>query len=579
MTVAAATLLIAKAHWRMFLHRTRHSLRENRLLTFTVSSFLGVYSIAAYVLVSRGLDFVQALPLLGPLLTERLMYLLFFFFLIMLVLSNATITGMSLFRKRDTEWQIALPLHPRSLVLWKTLEGMLLASWGLLVLSAPILVALGRLFDAGPSFYLSGAAGLICLVTLAANASTWFLLALVRWARPWWWKPVAAALAALVAVALYRFWGNDPNQATAGDMVANLNEVLKHTELCMHPLLPSVWVTEGLTSAGRGLTERALFYNLLLLAYALASFLLTALLATHWFPAAWQRVMTNSAKEGKGGPDALWFHHPERPAKGTAFWHRLFGLDRPSASLMLKDIRTFLREPVQWGQCAMVFGLLFFYASNLRRLGYDLENPFWIHLISYLNLVVCALALSTLTTRFIFPQFSMEGRRMWILGLSPVPLHRLLELKLRLSAGIIALLTTALVIISSTSLSLPPQRTLFFSAAIILLSYGLTALALSIGALIPNFREPNPARIVSGFGGTLCLISSFLYILLSIVVLVLPTWWRFRTGTMPPINIAPNPLPDLLALLGVFGLTLLFGVLPFTIAKNQTKKLEYLRLL
>ena len=30
-------------------------------------------------------------------------------------------------------------------------------------------------------------------ITLAANASTWFLLALVRWARPWWWKPAAAA--------------------------------------------------------------------------------------------------------------------------------------------------------------------------------------------------------------------------------------------------------------------------------------------------------------------------------------------------------------------------------------------------
>ena len=227
----------------------------------------------------------------------------------------------------------------------------------------------------------------------------------------------------------------------------------------------------------------------------------------------------------------------------------------------------------------MVFGLLFFYAANLRRLGYDLQNPFWIHLISYLNLVVCALALSTLTTRFIFPQFSMEGQRMWILGLSPVPLHRLLDLKLRLSASVIALITTALVVISSSSLGLPPQRTLFFSASIILLSYGLTVLALAIGALIPNFREPNPARIVSGFGGTLCLISSFLYILLSIVVLILPTWWRLRTGNMPPVNIDPKPGPDLLALAGVLGLTLLFGALPLSLAKKQTKKLEYLRVL
>jgi ABC-2 type transport system permease protein len=579
MTVAAATLLIAKAHWRMFRNRARHSLSENRLLTFTVSSFLGVYSVAAYILVSKGLDFVQALPLLGPLLTERLIYLLFFFFLIMLILSNATITGMSLFRRRDTEWQVSLPLPPRSLVLWKTIEGMFLASWGLLVLSAPILLALGQLFKAGPSFYLTGAAGLVCLVTLAANASTWFLLAIVRWARPWWWKPAAAALGTLVIIALYRFWSTNPEQATAGDMVANLNEVLKHTELCMHPMLPSVWVTEGLTAAGRGLTSRALFYNLVLLAYALVSFLITAAVGSAWFPGAWQRIMTHSESETSRDRQRLWYRHRTRTAPLSAFWKRLFALDRPAASLMLKDIRTFIREPVQWGQCAMVFGLLFFYASNLRRLGYDLQNPFWINLISYLNLVVCALALSTLTTRFIFPQFSQEGQRMWILGLSPVPLHRLLSLKLRLSASIIALLTTALVVISSTSLNLPIQRTLFFSAAIILLSYGLTALALAIGALIPNFREPNPARIVSGFGGTLCLISSFIYILLSITVLVLPTWWRLRTGTMPPSNIAPTPLPDLLALGGVFCLTLIFGAIPFAVAKKQTKKLEYLRVL
>ena len=579
MTIAAATLLIAKAHWRMFKHRAHHSLTDNRLLTLTVSSFLAVYGVAAYVLVRKGLDFVQSLPLLGPLLTERLIYLLFFFFLIMLVLSNATITGMSLFRRRDTEWQIALPVTPRSLVLWKTLEGMVLASWGLLVLSAPILLALGRLFHAGPGFYLSGVAGLICLVTLAANVSTWFLLALVRWARPWWWKPLSALIAALLGLALYRFWQSSPDATTPSDMVANLNEVLKHTEMCMHPLLPSVWVTEALTAAGRNLSERALFYNLVLFAYALASFLITAWVASAWFPHAWQRVMTHSADQADDAGQ-LWYQSPEKAAASSgSLWERFFGLDRPGASLMVKDVRTFLREPVQWGQCAMVFGLLFFYASNLRRLGYDLQNPFWIHLISYLNLVVCSLALSTLTTRFIFPQFSVEGQRMWILGLSPVPLHRLLSLKLRLSASVIAILTSALVVISSTSLSLPFQRTLFFCAAIILLSYGLTALALSIGALIPNFREPNPARIVSGFGGTLCLIASFLYILLSIVVLVLPTWWRLRTQTMPPINVAPSPWPDLLALAGVFGLTLLFGVLPFSIAKKQAKKLEYLRLL
>ena len=181
MTTAKATLLLAKAQGWVLLHRARIGLKENRLLTLTIATFLLVYAVAAYFLVGRGIEFIHRLPLLGPLLTERLVYLLFFFFFVMLIISNATITGMGLFRRKDTGWQVALPIPFRSLVLWKTLEGMILASWGLVVLSAPILAALGRMFDAGFTFYLINMPALLCLVTIAANVSTWLLLAIVRW--------------------------------------------------------------------------------------------------------------------------------------------------------------------------------------------------------------------------------------------------------------------------------------------------------------------------------------------------------------------------------------------------------------
>jgi ABC-2 type transport system permease protein len=37
--------------------------------------------------------------------------------------------------------------------------------------------------------------------------------------------------------------------------------------------------------------------------------------------------------------------------------------------------------------------------------------------------------------------------------------------------------------------------------------------------LYPNLKEANPGKIVSGFGGTLCLVLSFLYIVASVVML------------------------------------------------------------
>lgn len=570
-------MLLARTHGRAFRHQVEELLTQNRLMVATISGFLLLYSVAAYILVSRGLGFIHKTPLFGPLLTERLVYLLFFFFFVMLVISNATITGMGLFRRKDMEWQVALPLPQRSLVMWKTLEGMMLASWGLIVLSAPILLALGQLFHSGPMFYLLGLPALLCLVTISANVSTWALLLLVRYARPWWWRVVIALAVGLLAVAFQRYWIDAPESGKGADIVASLHDVLRHTEVCMHPMLPSSWVAEALFASSRRLDGQAIFFLLTLLANALFALVITARLAAVMFYPAWHRVMTAAPEAQARAGELAWFRQ-KSPKAGGDVWRRMLRLDRASHALLTKDVRTFLREPTQWGQCLLIFGMLLMYSSNLRHLGYDLQNPFWTLVISHLNLLVCCLALSTLTTRFVFPQFSMEGQRLWILGLSPLPLERVMSLKLRLIAGVLALLTTLLVVMSSVSLQLPLRRAVFFCGAVILQSYGLTAMALSLGALLPNFREPNPARVISGFGGTLCLIGSFLYILGSAAALALPdaVAWRADLHKMP---LTPGEVMqgECAALGFVTFLTIVFGGIPWWLAKKKTKNLDYLR--
>lgn len=570
MTVASTTALLARVHGRMLLNKAAHGLSENRLLVTTVGSFLVFYGIAAYMLVARGLDYVLKVPLLGPLLAERLVYLLFFFFFVMLVLSNATITGMGLFRRKDMEWQVALPLAPRSMVIWKTLEGMLLASWGLVVLSAPILLALGRIYEAGPFFFLVTAPALVSLVAIAANLSTWILLFLARYARRSWWKPVGVVALLMLGGAIRQFLTFDFDAVRTGDVTTGVTEILKHTEICMHPLLPSSWVAEVIYATGRGIGGRALFFQMVLLSYALVSLVVTARLAGTMFFPAWNRLMHAVPGRGRAAETMS-----ARPNVLLEVFRRALGLDRPSFAILGKEVRLFVREPVQWGQCAVIFGLLIIYSANLRRMGYDLQNPFWTTVISHLNLLVCCLALSTLTTRFIYPQFSLEGQRMWILGLSPVPLQRVLALKLRLSAGTLALVMTLLVCLSGLSLGMPVQRMLFFSLAMMMMSYGLTALSLSLGALLPNFREANPARIVSGFGGTVCLIGSFIYILLGMVVLLIPSWRYLKpmATQLPP----PDWRLEAISLGILLVLTVMAGGVPYYFAKIRTKNLDYLR--
>ena len=64
------------------------------------------------------------------------------------------------------------------------------------------------------------------------------------------------------------------------------------------------------------------------------------------------------------------------------------------------------------------------------------------------------------------------------------------------------------------------DRILFFGAVITTMTFALNGLAVGLGVLYPNLKEANPNKIVSGFGGTLCLVLSSLYILASIALLV-----------------------------------------------------------
>lgn len=562
-STAQATFSQARAKTTALCHKFSDGLTEGRLMTVTITAFMVLYMAAAYLLVNRGLKFVHDLPLLGPMLTERMLFLLFFFFFLMLVISNAAISGISIFRREETGWQLSLPMPHSSIVLWKTIESLLLSSWGLILLSAPILAAFGQVFEAGPGFYLMGLPAIIALIAIASNVSTWLLLFIVRCYRPWWLKAAGVAGLVLFGTIIWRVTNDTGPKLISSDVATNVNQLLRHTRICTHPLLPSSWVAEVVISSGRRFYERAWFYNLTLLSHALVVWLLTKWLAGKFFYSTWNQSLAR-VEQRRVARDSADFG-----GRGTRSW-RLPGLRRHTRALISKDARTFLREPMQWGQCALIFGLLLLYTANLRHIGTG-QRDVWNTITSYLNLTVCCLAMSTLTTRFVFPQFSLEGQRLWILGLAPFPLTHVLRQKLCLNLAASMPVTTLLVFISSISLKLPVHRSAFFIAAIIMQTVGLNTLALALGALLPNLKETNSAKIVSGFGGTLCLVLSFFYIASSISILIIPAVQQHLSGDTMPMEKLVNM--ELTCLGGVFILTVLAGGLSYFFAYQRTKKL------
>ena len=58
----------------------------------------------------------------------------------------------------------------------------------------------------------------------------------------------------------------------------------------------------------------------------------------------------------------------------------------------------------------------------------------------------------------------------------------------------------------------PSSKKVFFCGGISVMALALNGLAMGMGVMYPDLKEDNPSKIVSGFGGTFCLVVSFVYI-------------------------------------------------------------------
>jgi ABC-2 type transport system permease protein len=346
---------------------------------------------------------------------------------------------------------------------------------------------------------------------------------------------IVAVLVTVIAVPLAAHWFRPEtltDNSTDTRVLATLDKLLMRTHFSEWAWLPSYWLSTSVFQWAEGAVKAAGFFLLVLfsnvLFFGYLSFTQTGKLFYEAFSTAqgresifarwsWFRDWRDHRRSFDYQTGAIehffWFFHRRRP---------------DVCALLVKDARMFWRDTTQWGQTLVLFGLLGVYVINLRHFSQDLTNPFWVHLVSYLNLGACALNLATLTTRFVFPQFSLEGKRLWIVGMAPLGLVEVLRAKFWLASRGALVVTLGLIWLSCHMLNMPLERTMYLGLIIATMTFTLTALAMGLGALYPNFREDNPTKIVSGFGGTLCLVLSFLYIVGSVALLAMGSPWGWR---------------------------------------------------
>ena len=559
--------LMLWVQWRMLLARVRGIRRQSPLLLAVLGGFILGYLGLGYWLLHAGLSFVYRFPLVGALISQRVIFVIFACFFVMLVFSNLVIGYSTVFKNRETAWLLTLPIPHRHVYRWKVFEGLIVSTWALLFLSAPLMLAYGRVHGVPALFYLEIALAYAPFVVIPALIGSCCILALVNViVRPWVQRTlliVAGCAVAWLAIAIKPV---DDTQAVNSQEVLAFNKLLRNTRASQHPLMPSSWLAETVLACGDGLDRKAAFYFCVLLSNALMGMVAAFGVADRYFYRSWSGALSSRAER----------FHREADEKRARTVRRSFleaaidllpGLSPAMRTMVLKDARLFWRDPAQWSQFMIFFGLLCIYVLNLRNVAFSAPGVFWETLISYLNLTASGLTLSTLTTRFVFPQFSLEGRRLWIVGMAPIGLDRIVMQKFWSSLVVTGTLTMVMMIVSSAVLHLSHQKTLLFCVAILILSAALSGLAAGLGALFPNMKEDNPSKIVSGFGGTLCLVVSFVYIACFIGLVAIPG--------MREVTHTHVPIPGAVAYGAALALSAAVLFIPLILALRRLKKLEF----
>ncbi len=329
-------------------------------------------------------------------------------------------------------------------------------------------------------------------------------------------------------------------------------------------------MSSGLVASVRGDWSTGLFYLGVISAHAGLAYLLAAVVARDLYRLGYGRVQGGRSSRRRFG----WY------GLDAAFHRVFFFLPQPIRLLILKDLRTFRRDPAQWSQFLIFFGLLAFYFINIRRLSYDVQKPYWRNLISFLNLSVTALILSTFTSRFIFPLLSLEGRNFWVLGLLPLKRESILWGKFAFSSGISLVATEVLVILSDLMLRMGPAMILLHMGMVAILCFGLSGISVGLGARLPNLKEDDPSKIAAGFGGTLNLLVSLVFICAIVTALAVPCHLYFAGQDNP--DFAGVPLSEgqfrfwlTLAILVSLVVGVVGTILPLRIGIKAFQRMEF----
>ncbi len=479
----------------------------------TLGFWIAMFGVSIYLLYR-----IYEVEVFGPVLAEKLLAMLTLSLLVMLAFSSLISGIASFFLAEDLDLLLHLPIRWPRLHYARLVESTLASSWMVLIFGLPILLAYGVVLGGGPLYY-----GLVLVVLLALTimpsslgaVAAAVLVNLFPARRVREGLMIAGLGAAVVLFFLVR--SARPELLVDAERFATIADFFGAIRSPETILLPSTWATQVLLwGLGESVDQPLLFLGLLI------SGTLATMGAARWLIGPLY-ISGRTRSQEAAAP---------RFARSRLLERTLIAAMGPFPpvlrAMMIKDVRTFLRDAGQWTQVLMIAALVFIYLYNVYALPLD-QNPFPTfrleNLVGFFNVGVTGFVLAALSVRFNYPAVSAEGRAFWILKASPIGAERFLYAKF--FWGIVPMLVMGELLVITSNLLLDVSWAFMalsvFTVAV--LAVGVTGLGVGIGAIYPNFKADSATRIASGPGAILYMVVTSLFIAATILIEGIPASW------------------------------------------------------
>jgi len=479
---------------------------------------------------------------------------LFLTFLSFLAFSSIVTALSTFFLSEDLRLLLAAPIAAERFFYSRFAKTVGQSSWMVLVFVTPVLLGIGIARCAPAGYYLAVVATLVPFVMIPAAFGSLVTLVLVnvfpaRRARDI--LMLLGLMFGITIVMLLRFLR--PERLLSVQSLPDLTAFFATLQSPVTPLFPSFWAGEILFSALSGGTDWLHVGSLW--TTALGGMVLARMAFGLFYFTGWSK-----AQEA-------------RKARFTQLgWLEVLANTLPIAqvprSLLVKDVKVFLRDTTQWSQLLLLLALAAVYVYNFRVL--DLERiPYMSRMIknayAFVNLAMAAFVLSSVAVRFVFPAVSAEGPAFWIVRTAPVRMRDFLWSKFWTGLVPILFLAELLTIVSNEFLGTHVFLKWVCAIAILFMTFGLVGLAAGMGARYPRFKAENVTQVAGSFGGVAFMVLAVLFILVEIALLAWPAS-TFLWALYSERVIAPGRA----GLMGVsFGLAAVLAVATCLLAMRQ----------